>query len=209
MRISEIKALLKTQYHNLSDHEVSKVVQLAFPESHKERSTCVYGVRRRPGPPGAQLSHPIHFSDSTTISNSLPPQFPHNPSPLQSPEEFLCQSALQSLRAQNARLAERLSVLESENQELRSCVFSTTNPAAIFEDEVQKLSKSMLLFHGPDSLERLEMYTLDAVMGEVKLLAPKLLQLFSDLGNTQRNADESSGGLKMEEIKVLSSLCTS
>ena len=78
---------------------------------------------------------------------------------------------------------------------------------SVLDSQIRHLtSPSTLVSHGPDSPEQLEKFTLDAVIAELRILAPDLLNLFCTLGETRRNANEEQG-LMTEDIKALCSLC--
>ena len=111
-----------------------------------------------------------------------------------------------TLQTQNAALLQRVSELEAQNDNLLG---GDRIPLSVLERQICNLvSSSTLLSHGPDSPERLEGFTLDAFMREVKSLAPDLLHLFNTLGETRRNTGDEEEGMMTEEIKVLCSLCT-
>ena len=63
-------------------------------------------------------------------------------------------------------------------------------------------SSSCLLLQGPDTLESIHHLAIDAVIAEIKQLAPDLHHLFNRLGDVRRN------DLAVEEIKALRALCT-
>lgn len=192
MRFADIKHLLQRHFptRTLSDQEVSRIVELSFPRSHRERSTCVYGVRQRPISIPASATQPV-----------LPP----SQALLYNQQQLLLHSSLQVLQTQNAELAAQLAQLRSENEHLKRSLKTSTNPVSLLEAEIIKLSASPILVHGPDTIERVNEYSLDAVMAEVQRHAPNLLQLLNNLGNRERGSSE---GFNMKQMKTLSALCT-
>ena len=60
--------------------------------------------------------------------------------------------------------------------------------------------------HGPDNIDDLSEFTIDAVISEFQSYAPSLYAFFQQLGHTSRNPSETS--LPVEEMKALMALCT-
>ena len=111
------------------------------------------------------------------------------------------------MQAQNAALMERVAQLEMQNACLQGVTSDGTISLSILNSQIRNLtSPSTLVSHGPDTPERLEKFTLNAVIVEVRVLAPDLLSLFCTLGETKRNANEKQG-LMTEDIKALCCLC--
>ena len=69
-----------------------------------------------------------------------------------------------------------------------------------------RISSDSIIMYGPDTLERLESFTIDSVLAELHRYAPDLLQLFETLGQTSRNIHGDE--LAVEQIKGLVSVCT-
>lgn len=195
-RFADVKGLLERHYagKHLPDRDVSRLVELAFPNSHRERSSCVYGVRQR-----------LRSESSTSATSSSVP-FPPSQAIPQDQRRLFLHSTVQLLQSRNEELGTRLAQLEADNQALKHSLVARTNTVSVFEDEVQKLSTSPLFIHGPDSSELLEEYSLDAVMAEVELHAPHLTLLFNNLGDTHRGGSE--GTFNTQQMKALSALCT-
>lgn len=63
-----------------------------------------------------------------------------------------------------------------------------------------------IIMHGPDTLERLQSFTIDTVLAELHTYTPDILQLFETLGQTSRNIHGND--LAVEQIKGLVSICT-
>ena len=63
-----------------------------------------------------------------------------------------------------------------------------------------------IIMHGPDTLERLQSFTIDTELAELHTYAPDLLQLFETLGQTSRNIHGND--LAVEQIKGFVSICT-
>ena len=94
-----------------------------------------------------------------------------------------------------------------QNACLQGVASAGTISLSMLNNQIRNLtSPSTLLSHGPDTPEQLEKFTLNAVIAEVRVLAPDLLSLFCTLGETERNANEKQG-LMTEDIMALCSLC--
>jgi len=79
----------------------------------------------------------------------------------------------------------------------------------VYEQQLQRLStSSSILIHGPDTVERFERFSIDAVISEVKQFSPDLLGLFNRLADVRRNVADDYDDLTAEEIKVLIALGT-
>ena len=112
---------------------------------------------------------------------------------------------IQAIQSENTQLIKRVSELESENKQLKSNTIHITT----IEQQFDRLASSdTLITRGPDSIERLEHFSFDALISDVKSIAPDVLFLFSALGNTKRNMSDGVEGLVPEEVKSLVSLCT-
>ena len=136
---------------NITAQETSKILQQAFPGASSERSTFVFGVRR---------NHPGASSSSLPIS-----PLPFVPT----------QAQVHSLQTQNAALLQWVSQLKVQNEQLRSAIAGDIISVSLLDEQLLRLvSPSAMVSHGPDSLERLEAFSLDAVVAEVKSLAPDL-----------------------------------
>ena len=94
-----------------------------------------------------------------------------------------------------------------QNACLQGVASADTISLSILNSQIRNLtSPSTLVSHGPDTPERLQKFTLNAVITEVRVLVPDLLSLLCTLGETKRNANEKQG-LMTEDIKALCSLC--
>ena len=60
--------------------------------------------------------------------------------------------------------------------------------------------------HGPDSIDDLSDFSIDAVIAEFQSYAPSLYAFFQQFGHTHRNSSDTS--LPVEEMKALMALCT-
>ena len=171
---------------NITAQETSKMLKQAFPGASSERSTFIFGVRRH---------HPGASSSSLPLVRPLP---------------FVpTQAQVHSLQTQNAALLQQVSQLKAQNEQLRSAIAGDIISVSVLDKQLLRfVSLSAVVSHGPDSLERLEAFSLDAVVTEVKSLAANLFRLFSTLGQTRRNTGNEEQGLVTEEIKALCFLCT-
>ena len=160
---------------------MSHLLRAAFPNVATERTTYVNRIRLR------------HLSRDRTPS-LVPP-----PSPVVHMSAAVSQVQLQT---ENTRLKARVAELELENRQL-------VQVGATLEQQMQHLcSSSCHLLHGPDTLERFQRFSIDAIIAEIKQFAPDLLHLFNRLGDVRRNALDGSDDMAVEEIKALTALCT-
>ena len=63
------------------------------------------------------------------------------------------------------------------------------------------------IFHGPDTIEHFNAFSVDEVMRELQSHALDVYQLFQTLGNTQRNRKSGQSTYTPEELKALMSAC--
>lgn len=62
------------------------------------------------------------------------------------------------------------------------------------------------IFHGPDTVERLSSFSMEAVHGELESTAPTMLKLFQQVGDTARGQSScQAGSFSLEEMKMVSS----
>ena len=179
---------------NITAQETSKILHQAFPRATSGRLTVVFGVRRRPSTSDSDSGTPI-ISTPSSATFHVPTRQAH------------IEEELRTMQSQNAVLKERVAQLEMQNACLQGVARADTISLSILNSQIRKLtSPSTLLSHGSDTPEQLEKFTLNAVIAELRVLAPDLLSLFCTLGETRRNANEEQG-LMTEDIKALCSLC--
>ena len=109
-----------------------------------------------------------------------------------------------NLQAENAQLRSKIAALEAENEKLRQSNISTS----ALEKQLQQLMSSDTLSSGPNTLQQLQSFSMEAIASVAQSLAPDLMHLFNTLGDTRRNIEKGVKGVVPNEIKVLVSLCT-
>ena len=196
IKLSDVQAMVQKHFSTVkvTAQETSKILHQAFPSATSGRSTVVFGVRRRPSASHTPSGTPIINTPSSTTFH-VPTRQAH------------IEEELRTMQSQNAALMERVAQLEMQNACLQGVASADTISLSILNSQIRNLtSPSTLVSHGPDTPERLQKFTLNAVIAEVRVLAPDLLSLFCTLRETERNANEKQR-LMTEDIKALCSLC--
>ena len=183
MKRSDVLHLLQQNYPDANEYDVRRVVTMGFPDAQSDRSTYILGIRP---------SHP--HSTATEMSSATL---------LVSPVTERISNEVAMLAAENSKLQERVSELEMKLQYLRQ---SSISLPEIHHQLERLISSDSIIMHGPDTLERLQSFTIDSVLAELHTYAPDLLQLFETLGQTSRNIHGDD--LAVEQIKGLVSICT-
>ena len=184
MKRSDVLDLLQQNYPDANEYDVRRVVAMGFPDVQSDRSTYILGIRP---------SHPSNPTATEMSSATL----------LVSPVTERISNEVAMLAAENSKLQERVSELEMKLQYLRQSSISLPE----IQHQLERLiSSDSIIMHGPDTLERLQSFTIDSVLAELHTYAPDLLQLFETLGQTSRNIHGDD--LAVEQIKGLVSICT-
>ena len=97
MKFSKVERVMKDRFPDLTNVDISRILQQAFPAVVTEHSTFAIGVRRRSS---------SALSPSSQCSLVSPPN--------------LSQAIMHPLQLENARLLGRVHQLEQENQHLKS-----------------------------------------------------------------------------------------
>ena len=111
---------------------------------------------------------------------------------------------MSNLQAENAQLCSKIAALEAENEKLRQSSICIS----ALEEQLQRLISFDMISSGPNSLQRLQYFSIEAIASTTQSLAPDLMHLFNTLGDTRRNIENGVKGVVPNEIKVLVSLCT-
>ena len=183
MKRSDVLHLLQQNYSDANEYDVRRVVAMGFPDAQSDRSTYILGIR------------PSHLHSTATEMSSA--------TLLVSPVTERISNEVAMLAAENSKLQERVSELEMQLQYLRQ---SSISLPEIHHQLERLISSDSIIMHGPDTLERLQSFTIDSVLAELHTYAPDLLQLFETLGQTSRNIHGDD--LAVEQIKGLVSICT-
>ena len=79
------------------------------------------------------------------------------------------------------------------------------------KDELDTQMQSLLhygntVFHGPNSIDHFNSFSLEEILREMRTSAPDVISLFSTLGRSDRHDDTDTHLLT--QLRVMSSLCT-
>ena len=126
IKFSEVHAMVQNHFStaSITAQETSKILHQAFPTAKSERSTVVFGVRRR-----ASASH-SHSTPSSTTSN-VPTS------------EKQVEEELHTMQVQNAALKERVAQLEMQNDSLQSVVSTGTISLSVLDSQIRHLISLM------------------------------------------------------------------
>ena len=191
-----------------SSVEVARLLTSTFPSCEAKRDTkekkkmFYIGLERKPCESDRQ---PKPGTSATAQDVTVLPveiQLSHERSLNQ-----LLTTKVQRLEQQNQQLTERVHRLEHELHSIRQASSSTSKCTSTIKDEFSLLlTKGGAICCGPDSLERLDSFTLAEVIRDVKRSAPNLYSLLCDLGDTSRNASDKMITTH-EEVKAITSVC--
>ena len=76
-------------------------------------------------------------------------------------------------------------------------------PSKLFLEMNGLLTPNLSLYHGPNTIENFDKFSMDDLVGELVKLAPNLYELFQTLGQTHRHG-EGEG----DDVMAVMSLCT-
>ena len=116
-------------------------------------------------------------------------------------EEQQCDD-LECEKALNAKLIERTQVLEAHTQQLEQRVHQLEQQQSLQSLRRQMnslMNPSNVAFHGPDTVEHLESFSVDSIVGEFKECCPDI-EIFRSLG---KSSDDDPN----REAKIVTSLC--
>ena len=99
-------------------------------------------------------------------------------------------------RERNAKLLERVHELESQLEQYQTLFSERMN-----QQMDAMMNPRHLVFHGPDTIEHLEQFSMDTIISEFKQHAPGLYEVFQSLGKSSEDDPN-------REIKIVTSLCT-
>ena len=150
---------------------VSDVLKAAFPHTTRK-------------PVGkAQLLHVYGIEETQDeVAREIPQQLPS------------LQADLMKERGTNTKLLERVQQLESQLREQQQM------PGRLELQMEAILNPNNTVYHGPDTVEHLEQFSMDDIISEFKQNAPQLHELFQSLGNSSNDTCEN-------ETKIITSLC--
>ena len=114
------------------------------------------------------------------------------------------QPSLDSLVAENQELKARVQQLETRIAELEKRLGSRED----LDSQMQRaLEPSNAVYHGPNSIEHFESFSVDQLFEELRERAPDVFSLFSALARVDHH-DENQDSSHLTQLRVLTSLCT-
>ena len=94
-------------------------------------------------------------------------------------------------------------LIRQKVQQLEARVRELEQPSKLFLEMNGLLTPNLSLYHGPNTIENFDKFSMDDLVGELVKLAPNLYKLFQTLGQTHRHG-EGEGG----DVMAVMSLCT-
>ena len=98
---------------------------------------------------------------------------------------------------------EDVEVLQSKVRVLEERIRELEQPPRLADEMNHMLTPDCALYHGPNTIEHFDKFSMDSLMEEARTLAPDLYSLLQTLGRTERNTT-----CRDNEIMTLTSLCT-
>ena len=115
------------------------------------------------------------------------------------------QQEFQSLALEREQLEKKEKELRLKVQELEQLREAEYQK---LDDQMQQLLEpSNAIFHGPDTIEHFNDFSIDKVMSEIRKNAPDVLDLFQSLATCDQ-VDEDDNEDDSKQLKVMSSICT-
>ena len=186
--------MLQEHFHPqpVSAVEARKMIDECFPLIRSKRCTLsrqtyLFGIELRPVESASSSSshtefhsNPVTAMDVTTSSASISSD----------PEV----------------LHPRIHYLESRIKDLESKLMAVEKDQQLIKEADAVIACANQCSHGPDSIDDLSAFSIDAIISEFQSYAPSLYSLFNQLGHTSRNPSKASH--PVEGTKALVSLCT-
>ena len=165
------KVLISTKQYkkfpseSISAVEASHIIKEAFPSSQSKHFTSgnrVLGVQWKIPP----MSNPVPVLVATG-------------QPL---------GELELERQKNSQLVAKVQDLEATVRQQKQQLASMVDPVSLLVGQFDQVLQHSThqVFHGPDTVEHFNAFSVDEVIRELKSDAPDVYQLFQSLGNTQR-----------------------
>ena len=183
VKFSDIHSDLTTQFPLVSwnSRMVSETVRSAIPQSSskqhgKYHTTYVHGI---------EANEPDLADPDSTLLVSL-------------------KQSLEAEKAKNDQLVLNTRKLEEENATLRGLLAIAFQPHVI-ESQVQSMMNSARsAYHGPDTVDHFNSFSIDHVISELHTHAPDVFRLFNLIGNVDRHEDADN--TKIAQLRSVSSL---
>ena len=171
VKFQELADCLTTHYPDkkYSPKSVSTAIKLAFPESYS----------RRVGK--SKLSYYFGIEESSDPT-------PVTPQPLASGHQQMAMDSEEQLRMTNSQLTERIKELECRIHQLEQAQ-SEFSPDNLLVELDALTQRNVAAYHGPDTVEHLERFSMDTITADFVQHAPHLYQLLCKLGQGRCQSD--------------------
>ena len=174
VKFDDIRHYVSEQFPSLSSKMISEAIHSAFPETYTKK----HGHKRLTYVFG--LEHIV----CTSLSGD---QAPSTPGPIFHAEA----SSLADQIALNAELQERIKQLEKEVKEY---------PRSLVSQVDHLVSPSHAVFHGPNTIDNFEHFSIDKITKEFEQYAPDVFKLLTEIG------DSSEGDVDVKVVTAMSAL---
>ena len=117
-------------------------------------------------------------------------------------------------RQKNSQLVAKVQDLEATVRQQKQQLASMVDPVSLLVGQFDQVLQHSThqVFHGPDTVEHFNAFSVDEVIRELKSDAPDFYQLFQSLGNTQREKKQSRGiflgGIEGTDVNMHPSECS-
>ena len=212
MTAKSISQLVRQVFPNTSCKRRGKqrLTHLVGIEPKHELSSCLDMSTSVPLSGGTSTSLTFtasSVSDITTLSNSIPDSI-SIPSPSTSSctasDRLALLSELQMEREKRKSLELEVNILKRQLHDVQSATQYKQTLSSEIDSTV--LSRNILV-HGPDTVERFNTFSMNAVISELKTSCPSVYSLIQQLGSTQRYASDNDD-VPDEELKGVMAICT-
>ena len=173
VKFDDIRHDLSEQFPSLSS-KISEAVHNAFPKTYTKK----HGHKR--------LTYVFGLEHASSDE-----QAPSNPGPSFQAEAT---TPLHDQIALNAQLQERIKELEKEVAELKEY------PRSLVSQVEQLVSPSHAVYHGPNTIDNFEHFSIDTITKEYEQYAPELFKLLTEIG------DCSEGDTDVKVVTAMSAI---
>lgn len=116
-------------------------------------------------------------------------------------------SALQLALQKNEDLQHQIGLLQEKIADMEQQKHSAFSQRKLDAQMGQLLRPDLNVFHGPDTLEHFDRFSVDEVIAEMQINAPDLIELFNTIGQINRH-DEADELVRLSQLRVMTSLVT-
>lgn len=96
--------------------------------------------------------------------------------------------------------------LEQRVRQLEERVRELEQPSQLSLEMNNLLTPNISLYHGPNTIENFEAFSIDSLVSELSKFAPHLYELFQTLGQTARHTNDNQA--ESDDVMAVMSLCT-